>query len=411
MRSKNKTAPGFLFLVATAGSGIFIIQLVIFMMGPLLVDIADDLGVEVPVAGQLNTVTAGVWLFVAGSAGYFSDRYGRKPILLIGLVATIVGVLGMGVAWTFPVAMLFRAVSGLGGLIPPTFSAFLADYVPASSRGKAFGWMSATGGLAIVVGVPLTTLVGELVGWRWSFVAAAAATALVGLFVFLRLPNPAPVGNSGGILTRFAPLARVGLIWDMSLVNMTHRIAYFGFSTYFAAYLIVSHDLSTGQTAIPVAIIGVGTVVSPAVVGYMADSRHRSKVMPVGLAISGVIAYLIFGVDLPLLLVVALGLLFTVAIFAPFTMFHTFLSLIGGRRLQGTAMNVPAFSNQSGAMFGPALGGLALAIGGYGAIGLLCMVVAVFGSVVAAARVRDDRIRAATERIARLDPQGNTDNR
>lgn len=403
MISKDRAARGFLFLVATAGSGIFIIQLVVFMMGPLLVDIAADLGVDVPVAGQLNTVTAGVWLFVAGSAGYFSDRYGRKPILLIGLVATMIGVLGMGMAWTFPLAMLFRAVSGLGGLIPPTFSAFLADYVPPTSRGKAFGWMSATGGLAIVVGVPLTTLVGELVGWRWSFVAAGAATALVGIFVLLRLPNPAPVGNSGGIFTRFAPLARLGLIWDMSLVNMTHRIAYFGFATYFAAYLIVGHDLSTGQTAIPVAIIGVGTVVSPAVVGYMADSRHRSKVMPIGLAISGVLAYLIFAVDLPLTVVVALGLIFTFAIFAPFTMFHTFLSLIGGRRLQGTAMNVPAFSNQSGAMFGPALGGLALAMGGYGAVGITCMAIAILGALVAATRVTDNRIRTASETIARLE--------
>ncbi len=402
MRPERKS-PGFVFLVAAAGSGIFIIQLVVFMMGPLLVDISDDLGIGVAVAGQFNTVTAGVWLFVAGSAGYFSDRYGRKKILLIGLSATMVGVLGMAMSWTFAAAMFFRALTGLGGLIPPTYSAFLADYVPPANRGKALGWMSATGGLAIVVGVPVTTLAGELAGWRASFYTAAAITAVAWAFVFLWLPNPPPVGPSGGIFSRFAPLVRLGIIWDLSLVNITHRIAYFSFSTYFAAYLIVSQDLSTGGTALPVAIIGAGTVLSPALVGYLADSRHRSKVMPVGMAVSGTLALMIFVMGMPLWLLVGLGLLFTITIFAPFTMFHTFLSLIGGRKLQGTAMNVPAFSNQGGAMLGPALGGLALAFGGYEAIGFTCLAAAAIGALVAATRVRDGRIRAAAGTIERLE--------
>ena len=396
--------PGFLFLVAAAGSGGFIIQLVVLMMGPLLVDISRDLGVAVPVAGQLNTITAAVWLVVGVTAGYFSDRHGRKLILLIGLGGAAVGVLGMSLSQNFAMAMFFRGVTGLGGLIPPTFGAFLADFIPLRRRGRAMGWMTAASGLAVVVGVPLSTVMGELAGWRWSFVAASVITWSVWVFVLLKLPNPPPVGNaSGGILSRFAPLARIGLIWELSLVNVSHRVAYFAFTTYFAAYLIINHNLSTGGTALPLAVISVGTVISPAAVGYLADSRHRLKAMALGLAVGGVLALVIFNVEVHLILLVVLGLLFTTAIFVPFTVFATLMAIIGGRRLRGAATNLPSFSNQTGSVLGPAIGGLALSMGGYGAVGLAIMVAAGLGSLLAATRTREGRLRAVIERLDQQD--------
>ena len=68
-------------------------------------------------------------------------------------------------------------------------------------------------------------------------------------------------------------------------------------------------------------------------------------------------------------MLVALGFVFTTTIFAAFPVFILLLSLIGGRRLRGTVMGIAPFSNQGGALLGPALGGLALSLGGYGAIG------------------------------------------
>ena len=61
--------PSFWLLVAITGTAIFSVQLVVFMLGPLLVAMATDLNVEVAMAGQLNTVLAIVWLFTAFVAG------------------------------------------------------------------------------------------------------------------------------------------------------------------------------------------------------------------------------------------------------------------------------------------------------------------------------------------------------
>ena len=173
--------------------------------------------------------------------------------------------------------------------------------------------------------------------------------------------------------------------------------------TYFAAYLIVTKGLSTGETALPMTIIGVGTVISPAIVGYLSDSRRRLLIMPVGMAVGGATGLVAFQADASLAMLVALGFVFTTAIFAAFPIFVLILSLIGGRRLRGAIMGVPPFSNQGGAALGPALGGLALGFGGYGAVGVTCFAAAALGTLLATFRVREHRVQAAIDHIASLE--------
>ena len=117
--TSDAKGPGFWFVVSITGSGLFIIQLVVFMLGPLLVAMAGDLQVGVAVAGQLNTITAFVWLFMAFVAGYFSDRHGRRLILLIGLTAATVGLAGTALAGNFAAAMFFGPSRGWAGSFHP----------------------------------------------------------------------------------------------------------------------------------------------------------------------------------------------------------------------------------------------------------------------------------------------------
>jgi predicted MFS family arabinose efflux permease len=224
------------------------------------------------------------------------------------------------------------------------------------------------------------------------------------LLVLVKLPNPERVGvASGGLLSRFKPLAGLSLIYEISFINVCQRIAFSAFLTYFAAYLIVTKGLSTGETALPMAIAGVGTVVSPAVIGYLSDTKHRLLIMPIGLTIGGITGFIAFQADVPLAVLVALGFVFTTTIFSAFPVFILLLSLIGGRRLRGAVMGIPPFSNQGGALLGPALGGLALSLGGYGAIGTTCLVVSALGVVVATLRVRERRVQEAIDSVATME--------
>jgi predicted MFS family arabinose efflux permease len=385
-------------------AGLFTALLVIFMVGPLLVDMAEDLGVPVAVAGQLNAPTPFVWLFVATLAGTLSDKYGRKPVLLVGIGGAAIGLLGTGHAWDFSSALVFRAVTGLMGVVPPTFGAVMGDHIPVERRGKALGLMATGMGFASVVGVAVMAIVGDAYGWRWSFYLAATLTAAMWMLVFVLLPGGKPSNIvPGTILNRFIPLLRLSFIWDLSIANFCNRLAFFAFNTYFAAYLIEQYGLSTAQTALPIAVSGVGVIVASAGGGYLADTRYRIWVIPIGTAIGGVLGLVLFGVGSHLVVTVALGLLLTTATSAPLTALLTFMSIIGGPRRRGTAQSVPALSIQTGTTLGPILGGFALATWGYGGIGVICGIAGGVALLVGALRFREGRLQEAADTIARLD--------
>jgi len=80
---------------------VFMVRAVMLMLGPLLVALADDFGTSIAVAGQLAAATFVTWGITAPLVGPISDTYGRKPVLLIGVLLMALGVLGSGAAWSY----------------------------------------------------------------------------------------------------------------------------------------------------------------------------------------------------------------------------------------------------------------------------------------------------------------------
>ena len=142
--------------------------------------------------------------------GKLSDLYGRKPILVIGVLLFLVGSALCGLAGEFgdlPLLgngmvqlIVFRALQGLGGgaLMTVTF-AIIADLFPPRERGRLFGVFGSVFGLATVIGPfiggfftdhgTVTLLNHEVAGWRWIFYVNLPL-GLVALFMILyRLPK------------------------------------------------------------------------------------------------------------------------------------------------------------------------------------------------------------------------------
>ncbi|PZC45811.1 MAG: putative arabinose efflux permease, MFS family [Chloroflexi bacterium] len=393
MAGQQRVKPGFWFLAVSGGMGLFIVQILVHMMGPLLVDMAEDLNVSVAVAGQLSSITAISWFATALLAGPLSDTYGRKKMLLIGLWVATLGTLGMGFAWDFPSAVFFRIMTGFAGIISPSVSALVSDFTPIERRGKGLGIMVVGGNMAAVIGVPLITILAQLVDWRWSFFATGIYAAAIGVYLTVFLPESKPDSTGGlNVFGRMKPLLRHPPMWDLTIVNLLVRATFMAFLTYFPAYLIVSHGISTAQTALPMALIGVGLIVASGGGGALADTKFRLKVPVVGLCLAAVLGVVLFNVDVSLSVAVALGVAFCLAIYTPFPVAITIFSMLGGQRLRGAAMGMVAFSNQGGSLLGPALGGLALGLGGYGALGVLCLGMGALGAAVAVVRLRERRI-------------------
>ncbi|HEY5978813.1 MAG TPA: MDR family MFS transporter [Microlunatus sp.] len=100
----------------------------------------------------------------------FSDQYGRKPIMLIGVGLFLLGSILCGIAWSMPALIVFRGLQGLGaGAIMPTSMTIVGDLYTLAERATVQGYMASVWAISAVVGPTLGGVFVEVLDWRWIF--------------------------------------------------------------------------------------------------------------------------------------------------------------------------------------------------------------------------------------------------
>lgn len=142
--------------------------------------------------------------------GALSDRFGRRPVLLVSLAGAAVDALFMANASSLWMLFVGRAIAGMTGASMAVASAAIADLTPEHQRARWFGRMGACFGLGFIAGPALGGVLGDH-GVRLPFVAAAALNGLTFLaaLVLLRESRPQALGAKPfdrGVLHPLAPL-------------------------------------------------------------------------------------------------------------------------------------------------------------------------------------------------------------
>lgn len=142
-------------------------------------------------AGWLMVLFAGLQFLFGPIIGNLSDRFGRRPVLLLSMAAFAVNYALMGFAESVWVLFLGRAVTGAAGAIFAPANAYVADITPPERRAQRFALVGAAFGLGFILGPALGGLVGQISPRAPFFLAAAMAglNLLFGLFV---LPESLP---------------------------------------------------------------------------------------------------------------------------------------------------------------------------------------------------------------------------
>ncbi|KAI7858692.1 major facilitator superfamily domain-containing protein [Circinella umbellata] len=123
----------------------------------------------------------------------FSDIFGRKYILMSGIVVFLIGSVLCGAAQTMIMLIVCRAIQGIGAAsIFSMVFVIISDLVPLEKRGSYQGLINAVFALASVFGPLIGGSLTDNVSWRWNFYInlPIGAVALVILFFFLHLPTP-----------------------------------------------------------------------------------------------------------------------------------------------------------------------------------------------------------------------------
>lgn len=305
----------------------FIDMVGLLMVLPILPFYATELGAGGLVVGLLVSSFAIAQLVSAPIWGRFSDRYGRRPALLVGLTAAAIAYVVFAFADSLWLLFLSRIVQGAGGGTVSVIQAYVADATRPEDRAKSLGWLSA----ATNAGVALGPLLGALAmtAGRATPGLVAAALCLINI-VFAakylvesrdardladaRLPGGTPTGRSREAVMRVVthagePPSR--LIWIYAVAMG----AFQGITTILALYLADRFGVTEKTIGFFFAYIGVISVVTRAgLLGPMVDrfgearlSRHGTLLLAASL---GSLAF-IHPIDgplrlLPLALAVAL---------------------------------------------------------------------------------------------------------
>jgi len=150
----------------------FVDMLGFAMILPLLPFYALDLNISPQLIGVIIAAFSLAQLMSAPLWGRVSDRYGRRPALLIGLTASAMSYVVFGFANTFLLLLASRFIQGAGGGTTGVLHAYVADTVPPEDRTRSLGWLSAATSAGVMIGPVIGSTAAYWGQWAPGLLAA-----------------------------------------------------------------------------------------------------------------------------------------------------------------------------------------------------------------------------------------------
>jgi DHA1 family tetracycline resistance protein-like MFS transporter len=297
---------------ATKRSSIYFVLVTIFidamcygLAGPvmprLIMGIADvDISRAIAIAGWMTLTLASVQFVMGPVIGNLSDRFGRRPILLIGLAGLTANFILLSVAQSLPLLFLGQFLSGVFGGTIGTCQAAIADMTAKEDRAHNFSLIGAAFGLGFVVGPALGGLLGEL-GERTPFIAAACLATGSLIFGWFNFPDTLKAEHRRAFNWRRAnPLGALISMRQMPGISVVLLVITLWFAAgavypltwpYFG---IARFGWSNGMIGLSLAVVGMTTAFSQAfLTGRIVRRYGERKAATIGMA-GGIFTFLAY---------------------------------------------------------------------------------------------------------------------
>ena len=262
---------------------------------------AGDLGQAALWGGILAAIFAVMQFLFGPVIGGLSDRFGRRPVLLIALVVMAFDYVLMAVAGTIWLLVIGRIIGGITAATQSTASAYMADISKPEDKSANFGLIGAAFGMGFVLGPLMGGLLAEY-GTRapfWAAAVLAGANAIFGYFALpetvtdrIRRPFSLRRANPLGAFKHIGQLPGLGRLMGMSFI---YGIAFFVYPSIWAYFGKLQFGWGPGMIGLSLGAFGIGIAIVQGVLirPILARIGERNAVL-LGLGVD-VVAFVALG--------------------------------------------------------------------------------------------------------------------
>jgi multidrug resistance protein len=359
---------------------------------PLLPFYAQSFGASAFEIGLLGTSFSLMQFLFSPIWGRWSDRVGRKPIILVGLLGSCLSYVTLALATSLPILFVARIVGGIAGANIPTAQAYIADVTTPENRAKGMGMVGAAFGLGFIFGPALGGVLSRISPETPMWCAAALCAANLVAAWFL-LPESRVVTSTTRTLGRLEAFQHAMKKPTLVILLAIYFIVIMAFSAFEATFALFT-EARFGYTAASIGFlftfIGVVlAVVQGVLVGKVVKQVGERRLIPFAItSIAVSIGMLPFVWNVP-------GLLLALALLAIGMGFNSpsitsMVSRLSDADDQGGILGLASSLASLGRVAGPAWGGYLYDQFGMTTPYLTASALLFIALVVAAAGLKDD---------------------
>lgn len=365
--------------LATIFGVVFVDVLGFGLILPLLPYYAARFGASGFLIGLLTASYSAAQIVGSPLLGRLSDRFGRRPILIVSIAGTALSFVILGSATALWMLFAGRLLDGLTGGNFTVAQSYIADVTTAKDRARGLGLTGAAFGMGFIIGPALGGLLSR---WGYSvpaYVAAAIATFNVLLVAFFLPESLSPTRKAelaasprGGVTAkRLLEALRRPLFGDALELRFFFGFAFAIFQTMFSLWALRHLALQPQAVGLLLAYVGVlSVIVQLVLIGPLTRRFSEGLLVAVTLGVGGVF-FIVWGVspNVPVLLMVLTPLCFAISI--QNTVSQSVLSKTVGHDEIGGAFGLSSAVQNVGSIAAPIIGGAMIGSLGTWAPGVL----------------------------------------
>lgn len=298
----NRRTPGLGFIFLTLLLDVLGFGLII-PVGPRLVEQLQGGGAAeaAPIVGYLAATYAAMQFLFAPMLGALSDRFGRRPVLLVSMFGSGIDYFVMAMVPTVGWLFVTRVINGISGASITAASAYIADVTPPERRAAGFGMVGAAFGLGFVLGPLLGGILGSY-DIRYPFYAAGGISLLNWLYGYLVLPESLPPekrrraqGFRYGPLAGLAALKKNRFVLRIAAALFLLNVAQFGLHATWVLYTQYRYEWDEQAVGFSLFAVGLGAALVQGVLARRIIPMLGERRSVIAGCTIGALAYLGYG--------------------------------------------------------------------------------------------------------------------